>query len=70
MCCGSTKKDTKESVKEYYGKILANKDDLKTSACCSSGAMPIHHREILKNIENDQQINKTYWVFRKQKRRR
>jgi hypothetical protein len=25
----------KDQVKEYYGEILATKNDLKTSACCS-----------------------------------
>lgn len=31
----SSKEDAKETVKAYYGKILQNKKDLKTNACCS-----------------------------------
>ncbi len=37
-------------VKEYYGKILESKDDLKTSACCDSNGMPRHLKEIRKMI--------------------
>ena len=44
-------KKTKESVKDYYGKILKSTNDLKTSACCTSDAMPDLHKEILKKIE-------------------
>ena len=40
----------KDQVKEYYGKILASKNDLKTSACCSMEALPLHHRQALANI--------------------
>jgi len=51
--------DITEEVKSYYGKILATKNDLKTSACCTSDAMPIRHQEILKEIEPEI-INKFY----------
>lgn len=43
--------DTKENVKDYYGRILESKNDLKTSACCSSEDMPRLHKKILKKIE-------------------
>jgi len=42
---------TKQSVKDYYGKVLSNSEDLKTSACCISEGIPRKHREILKKIE-------------------
>lgn len=42
-----------ESVKEYYGKVLKSSEDLKTSACCTADAMPMHLREILKDIHDE-----------------
>lgn len=42
-----------ESVKEYYGKILKSNKDLKTSACCTAESMPVHLREILKEIHDE-----------------
>lgn len=33
---------TRELVKNYYGKVLETKDDLKTSACCTVEAAPAH----------------------------
>ena len=42
-----------ESVKEYYGKILKSSQDLKTSACCTTESMPLHLREILKEIHDE-----------------
>jgi len=50
-CAFSASKDAKESVKEYYGKILKTKNDLKTSACCSIEAFPEAMKSIVKNIE-------------------
>ena len=43
----------KDRVKEYYGKILATKNDLKTSACCSIEALPLHHRQALSLIDDE-----------------
>jgi ubiquinone/menaquinone biosynthesis C-methylase UbiE len=40
-----------EKVKEYYGKTIQNSNDLKTSACCASDALPPHVREVLKEID-------------------
>ncbi len=40
-----------EKVKEYYGKTLQNVNDLKTSACCTSDALPKHVRGALKEID-------------------
>jgi len=48
-----------DQVKEYYGKILATKDDLKTSACCSIEALPLHHRQAMANID-DEILDKFY----------
>ncbi|NOX59010.1 MAG: methyltransferase domain-containing protein [Planctomycetes bacterium] len=45
---GSHEHDT---IKEYYSKIIKTKDDLKTSACCASDAMPRRLRDIVKQIE-------------------
>jgi len=41
---------TLESVKSYYGKVLATSADLKTSACCSIEAMPRHLSAVLQDI--------------------
>jgi len=37
-------------VKEYYGRVLKTKQDLKTSACCTADALPPHLRAIAKLI--------------------
>lgn len=42
-----------DSVKEYYGKVLKSSQDLKTSACCTAEAMPVHLREILRDIHDE-----------------
>jgi len=41
----------KEQVKEYYGRVLDSKHDLKTSACCSIEALPAHHRKAMSLID-------------------
>lgn len=40
-----------ELVKDYYGKVLKTSGDLKTSACCTTDALPEHIKTIIKNIE-------------------
>jgi SAM-dependent methyltransferase len=42
-----------DNVKEYYGKILEGKRDLKSGACCTADALPAHHRGIIKNIDDE-----------------
>jgi len=42
---------TTDHVKDYYGNVLQSSKDLKTSACCPSGAMPPHHQDVLSEIE-------------------
>ena len=41
---------TIDNVKDYYGKVLQTKDDLKTSACCTAEAMPKYLRPIVSEI--------------------
>ena len=44
-----------DSVKNYYGKVLQTKEDLKTSACCPISAMPKHLLPMIKNLHNEVQ---------------
>lgn len=39
-----------DAVKDYYSRVLKSSADLKTTACCSSDAMPPMLRELLKDI--------------------
>ena len=45
----------KDSVQEYYGKILQHSDDLKTNACCTDSQIPISLRKVLGNIHEEVQ---------------
>lgn len=45
-----TERLARESIQEYYGKVLQSKDDLKTSACCSADSMPENLRVILAEL--------------------
>jgi arsenite methyltransferase len=51
--------DTHDKVKEYYGKVLAGKNDLQTSACCEATAPPAHIRAILEQVP-DEVLDKFY----------
>ncbi|MCA9666942.1 MAG: methyltransferase domain-containing protein [Myxococcales bacterium] len=42
--------DVRAWVKDYYGKVLAQSSDLKTNACCATGAPPEHVRAGLSNV--------------------
>jgi len=44
---------THEQTQEYYGKILAKTEDLKTNACCTAAAPPDHIIKCLQNIHGD-----------------
>lgn len=44
---------TKDLVREYYGKVLSTSDDLKTSACCTPGALPPGLRAALANVHEE-----------------
>lgn len=39
-----------ESVQNYYGQVLNSSQDLKTSACCTLDAMPVHLRPYLADL--------------------
>jgi radical SAM/Cys-rich protein len=47
-CCAS---DTRDSVRTYYGTTLKSKNDLRTSACCSTNSLSPRQMAILKEIE-------------------
>lgn len=49
----NNQKQTLQTVKEYYGKILKSSKDLKTSACCPTEALPGYLREIAKEIHDE-----------------
>jgi len=40
----------KESVKEYYGKVLNGSSDLQTNACCTDTGLPDHLKQAMSNI--------------------
>ena len=44
---------TLDAVREYYGKVLQNRKDLKTNACCTLGAQPRYIREVLAEIDDE-----------------
>ena len=46
---------TNENVQEYYGKELKSTEDLKTNACCTLEAPPIHIMKALSNVHDDVQ---------------
>jgi SAM-dependent methyltransferase len=41
------------AIREYYGKVLQGKRDLKTNACCCAESIPESHREILAQIDSE-----------------
>eukprot|EP01060_Flectonema_neradi_P003337 TRINITY_DN1213_c2_g1_i1.p1 TRINITY_DN1213_c2_g1~~TRINITY_DN1213_c2_g1_i1.p1 ORF type:complete len:397 (+),score=95.85 TRINITY_DN1213_c2_g1_i1:77-1192(+) len=43
---------TRESVEEYYGKVLKTTKDLKTSACTAAGRPPLIIRDAMKKVPN------------------
>jgi arsenite methyltransferase len=44
-----------ETIKAYYGKVLKTNQDLQTSACCTSEALPQHLRAIAAQIHDEVQ---------------
>jgi ubiquinone/menaquinone biosynthesis C-methylase UbiE len=44
---------TLEQVKNYYGEVLKQKEDLQTNACCDIDAMPRHLAEIIAQIDDE-----------------
>jgi len=51
--------DKKDAVKAYYGKVLKNKGDLKTNACCPADSLSAELRGITKILEPEI-LNKFY----------
>ncbi|MBI4644997.1 MAG: MIP family channel protein [Deltaproteobacteria bacterium] len=51
--------DKLTAIKDYYGKILKSKKDLKTDACCSPDSFPEYLRKIMEKID-DEIIEKFY----------
>ncbi len=47
------KSQTLEAVKEYYGKRLNGKQDLKTSACCSTDSLPDYQKKVLARLDDE-----------------
>jgi len=39
-----------EVVKDYYGKTLKTSADLKTSACCDAGSLPVYLERLMDNV--------------------
>lgn len=46
-----TQKTNRKDVEKYYGRVLKTKEDLRTSACCSTESAPPYIREIIDQIE-------------------
>jgi arsenite methyltransferase len=51
--------ERRSAVQDYYGRVLASKSDLKTSACCSVDAVPERQRKIASEIA-DEILEKSY----------
>ncbi|KAG5188315.1 S-adenosyl-L-methionine-dependent methyltransferase [Tribonema minus] len=50
---------TRESVKDYYGKVLAKSDDLKTNACTTDSGMPAKVKAVFPLL-SDEVVAKYY----------
>lgn len=44
---------TLDAVRAYYGKVLENRKDLKTNACCTLDAQPPYVRAVLAEIDDE-----------------
>ena len=51
--------DTRDQVKDYYGKELSDSKDLKTNACCTDFAYPQEIKDILSSL-HDEVMSKYY----------
>ncbi len=43
----------KETVQEYYGKVLQGSHDLKTDACCTDGDLPRYLKQALSRVHDE-----------------
>lgn len=48
-----------DNVKEYYGKVLATSNDLKTNACCTDGSTPDYLKQAMAKIH--QEVSDKYY---------
>ncbi len=48
-----TEFDQLSAVKDYYGKVLQSKADLKTTACCAAESLPAHLRKIAGQLHEE-----------------
>jgi hypothetical protein len=44
---------TRDWVRDYYGRMLTSSADLKTNACCAAGAPPAWIAAALANVHDD-----------------
>ncbi|MDD5408719.1 MAG: methyltransferase domain-containing protein [Candidatus Omnitrophica bacterium] len=51
VCSAPAEENIKETVREYYGKVLKGKKDLKAGACCAVTAFAEPVKSIIKKIE-------------------
>lgn len=58
-CCAPSNTQTKDEVKEYYGKTLQQSSDLKTNACCTGDIYPQYVKDAMKLI-HDEVMQKYY----------
>ncbi len=42
-----------DEVKDYYGKVLQNSDDLKTNACCTDSHLPKYVKKALSQVHDE-----------------
>lgn len=42
-----------DTVKKYYGEVVQKTSDLKTDACCTADALPVHIKKVLPLIEDE-----------------
>jgi ubiquinone/menaquinone biosynthesis C-methylase UbiE len=42
-----------DTVKKYYGEVVQKTSDLKTDACCTLDALPVHIKDVLPLIEDE-----------------
>lgn len=50
---GADQSSVLKSVQNYYGEVLKNSDDLKTSACCTAAAPRKEIREVLAKVPQE-----------------
>ena len=59
---GAPNGDTFQIVQDYYGKVLQNSGNLKTSACTAASRPPLRIRNILARIPAEV-LEKFLWLW-------